>query len=62
MTASSAIATIKIVPKPGRWGGYKVRAITERGGIKSFDCHDLGEARRTAQSIKRENPGAVIQS
>lgn len=60
MKTPALIATIKIVPKLGRWGGYKVRAVTARGGVKSYDAHDLVEARRAAQSIKRENPGAQI--
>lgn len=61
---TSKIVTIKIVKasgKAGRWGGYKVRAITERGGIKSYEAYGFAEAKRTAASIQRENPSARIE-
>ena len=59
---AAKIVKIQIAKKPGKWGGYKVRLVSERGAIvSSFDAFDLRAARSIAAGEARHH-GAQVEA
>ena len=59
MTAK--IVKVQLVALTGRWGGYKVREITEGGAVKnSYKFQYRDEAKRAAKSSAQAHGAELI--
>lgn len=60
---AAKIAKVQIVHRPGAWGGYKVREISEGGRVMAVyeyaQC-ELSRARAVARRTAREHGAAFI--
>lgn len=58
---AAKITKVQVVRKPGKWGGYKMREITERGAvINSFEFSRRDDAVRCARSSAQANQAELV--
>jgi len=61
MTAK--ITKVQVVRKPGKWGGYAMREITERGAVVArYDFMYRDEAKRAAVRSAQDNQAELVLS
>lgn len=58
---AAKIAKVQIAPQPGRWGGYKVREISDRGAVlNSYDIPMWSDAVRAARFSALANKAELV--